>query len=226
MNHWLRNFILLALMLAASAGAFALRPSRMIADQGPAFDAEAAIPHSFADWRQDEQPSALIIDPQQQQTLDTIYSQTLSRTYVNSHNDRVMLSIAYGRDQRDANQAHKPEVCYPAQGFLLLSKQAGKIETTNGVIAVTRIHTNLGQRFEPVTYWTTVGSHVVVSGLDKKIRELNYGLKGEIPDGLLFRVSSINPDTTAAFSLQESFVRDLLNSLEPTLRKRISGLGS
>ena len=53
------------------------------------------------------------------------------------------------------------------------------------------------------------------SGTDKKLEELRYGLHGEIPDGMLFRVSSIDTNTQSAFSLQESFVRDLLNSLEP-----------
>ena len=84
----------------------------------------------------------------------------------------------------------------------------------------------MGQRHEPVTYWTTIGTHVVLSAIDKKLEELRYGLKGDIPDGMLFRVSSIDTNTQSAFALQESFVRDLLNSLEPTLRKRISGLGS
>ena len=38
MNLWLRNFVLLMLMLAASGLALALRPTQKIADQGPAID--------------------------------------------------------------------------------------------------------------------------------------------------------------------------------------------
>ena len=226
MKFPLRNILILILMLVTAGFAIAMRPPQMIADRGPAFELEAVIPHQFGDWREEAQSSNMIIDPQQQETLETIYSQTLSRTYVNQGNARVMLSIAYGRDQRDANQAHKPEICYPAQGFVLLNKQRGVLETPHGAISVTRVQTHMGQRYEPITYWTTVGTHVVLSGADKKLKEIRYGLKGDIPDGLLFRVSSIDTNTSSAFSVQDSFVRDLINSLEPTLRKRISGLGS
>lgn len=221
----LRNPLLLALILAAAGAALGLRPTRMIADQGQPLVLELVIPNEFGDWREDKQPSHMVIDPLQQQSLEAIYSQTLSRTYVNSANARVMLSIAYGRDQRDENQAHKPEICYPAQGFVVHNKQRGILETQHGAIPITRVQTNLGQRYEPVTYWTTVGTYVVLSGTDKKLQELRYGLKGDIPDGILFRVSTITSDTQSAFAQQDSFVRDLLDSLEPSSRKRISGLG-
>lgn len=226
MNFPLRNMLMLVLMVVAAGFAIAMRPQHMIADREPGFELGTVIPQEFGDWREEAHSPNLIIDPQQQETLETIYSQILSRTYVNKRNVRVMLSIAYGRDQRDANQAHKPEICYPAQGFVLLSKQRGVLETPHGAIPVTRVQTHMGERYEPVTYWTTVGRHVVLSGADKKLQEIRYGLKGDIPDGLLFRVSSIDKSPTPAFSIQDSFVRDLLDSLEPTLRERIAGEGS
>ena len=107
-----------------------------------------------------------------------------------------MLALAYGKDQRDAMQVHYPEVCYPAQGFALQEKQIGTLATERGAIPVTRILTNLGQRIEPVTYWTTVGDRVVQTGLQKKLAEMSYGLSGKIPDGMLIRVSSIDTERT------------------------------
>ena len=86
MKLQLRNIIILVLMLVTAGLAIAMRPTQMIADQGPAFELEAVIPHQFGDWHEEKQSSNLIIDPQQQQTLETIYSQTLSRTYVNQAN--------------------------------------------------------------------------------------------------------------------------------------------
>lgn len=218
------SIILLVLMIAAACLALVLRPISKLADQGPPFELNKVIPKSFGEWQEDGQPTFIIIDPQQQQTLDAIYSQTLSRTYVNDHKERVMLSIAYGRDQRDSNQAHRPEICYPAQGFVLLNKQLGIIETANGIIPVTRIQTSAGLRYEPVTYWRTIGAHVISSGMEKKRFELSYGLKGEVPDGMLFRVSSIDENSQHAFDLQDKFVRDLLQSLHAIDLKRIAGL--
>jgi len=66
------------------------------------------------DWREDPQRIVQVVDPQTRELLDKLYSETLSRTYVNANGYRIMLSLAYGSDQRDSLQVHKPEVCYPA----------------------------------------------------------------------------------------------------------------
>ena len=155
--------------------------------------------------------------------IDLIYAQTLSRTYVNPEGYRIMLSIAYGSDQSDAKQVHKPEICYPAQGFTLKSKQYGQLVLQNTTIPVTRIETSLGERNEPVTYWITVGDRVVGPGLNKKLVEMGFGLRGLIPDGLLFRLSSIDSDTDRAYEKQNAFAGDLLGSLRPEDRQKLIG---
>src|SRR5690242_6550983 len=153
---WLRNLTLLMLMLAASGLALALRPSQKIAADSRSVDLETMIPRTFGEWRAEPQNSLQMVDPQQQQMIAKIYTQTLNRTYVNKSGYRIMLAIAYGEDQRDAMQVHYPEICYPAQGFVLHEKQAATLPTKAGPIPITRILTSLGPRSEPVTYWTTV----------------------------------------------------------------------
>jgi EpsI family protein len=135
------------------------------------------------------------------------------------------LSIAYGEDQRDSNQLHYPEVCYPAQGFQVTSNRRGVLQTAQGDIPVKRLESQMAQqRFEPITYWTTVGEHAVTGGVRKKLAEMEYGLKGRIPDGLLFRVSSIDRDSDGAFKKQEKFIAELLASLDVASKRRIAGL--
>lgn len=221
MTIWLRNILLLAFMLAASGLALALRPTEKIA--GPAVDLEVMIPRSFGAWREEEQKSVQIVDPQQQEMIDKIYTQTLSRTYINNQGYRIMLAIAYGDDQRDAMQTHYPEVCYPAQGFALENKRSGTLTTANGLIPVTRILTSLGPRHEPVTYWTTIGDRVVRSGIQKKLAEMSYGLNGKIPDGMLIRVSSIDTDATNAYEMQTQFADRMLGALTPEYRAKLNG---
>lgn len=170
MKLWVRNIVLLILMLAASGLALALRPTQKIADHGPAMNLDAVIPRTFGEWREEQRQSAPIVDPQQQEMINKIYTQTLSRTYVNADGYRIMLSMAYGDDQRDSMQMHYPEVCYPAQGFSLQSKQRGTLVTSSGSIPVTRILTNLAQRNEPVTYWTTVGDTVFQGAAEETCR--------------------------------------------------------
>jgi EpsI family protein len=225
MNIWHRNFILLALMLAASGSALFLRPTHKIAYQGPAVDLKAMIPHEFGEWREETQSSAQIVNPQQKEVIDRIYKQTLSRTYVNAAGYRVMLSIAYGEDQRDSVELHYPEVCYPAQGFQVVSNRKVDLQFQGGIIPVRRLETVMGeQRREPVTYWTMIGKQAVLGGIDKKLAEMHFGLKGQIPDGLLFRISSNDPYAERAFALQKQFVENLIATVDPGVRQRISGL--
>ncbi|MRR49942.1 MAG: EpsI family protein [Rhodocyclaceae bacterium] len=222
----LRSFILLALMFASASVALALRPTQKVADRGPKVDLAVMIPAAFAEWREERLSLAQIVDPQQKEFIEKIYSQTLSRTYVNGDGYRIMLSIAYGSDQRDSMQLHKPEVCYPAQGFTVQKQLAGQLVTENGVIHVTRILTSLGSRTEPVTYWTTTGGYVVRGGLQKKLAEMRYGLRGEIPDGMLVRLSSIDGNAERAYEIQGRFAAQMLAAMAPNDRRRVGGSGT
>lgn len=216
-------FLLLTLMVLASGLAIAMRPTQKMADLAPPVQLATMVPTAFGEWREEPQNQQLIIDPQQQEAIDKIYTQTLSRTYINAEGYRVMLSISYGSDQSDTKQVHKPEICYPAQGFILKSKQYGQLATPNGAIPVTRIETSLGQRNEPITYWITVADRVVGPGLDKKLTEMSFGLHGKIPDGLLFRISSIDGESNRAYEKQSAFAGQLLGSLTPEHRQKFIG---
>jgi EpsI family protein len=121
-------------------------------------------------------------------------------------------------------QAHRPEVCYPAQGFQLGRIEDGALPTRFGNIEVRRLTTNLGPRNEPVTYWLTVGNQVIKSTLEKRIAQIRLGLTGQIPDGLLFRISSIDRDDARGFSMQQKFTADLMSAVSPATRKQLSGL--
>ena len=55
------------------------------------------------------------------------------------------------------------------------------------------------------------------------IARVGFGLNGQIPDGLLFRVSEISNDAPTAFDLQDQFIRDLLSKLSDENRARLIG---
>jgi EpsI family protein len=218
------SVLLAGLMVFASVGGIAARPSSKASDGAPRYLLEDIVPKQFGDWRELPQRSVQVVNPQTKELLDKLYSQILTRTYVNSQGYQVMLSLAYGDDQRGELAAHKPEVCYPAQGFKLLSNVEAPVGTPFGSIAARRLSTAMGPRNEPVTYWFTVGDTAVRNKLEKRMVEIKLGLTGQIPDGLLFRVSSIDPSLERAFSQQDKFVAALLESVNPTDRQRLSGL--
>jgi EpsI family protein len=216
-----------ALMLVASVGAIVARPTARLSDLEQPISLEGMIPKQFGDWREAPQGYVQVINPQQQELLDRLYSQILNRTYVNSSGYRIMLSLVYGNDQRERGslQAHKPEVCYPAQGFLIQQSEAGLLATAFGFIPVRRLFASMGARQEPLTYWFTVGDTAVRGRLQKRLVDLRYGLTGLIPDGMLFRVSSIDADQSRAYQLQDQFIHQLLQAVSPADRRRLSGLG-
>jgi EpsI family protein len=84
--------------------------------------------------------------------------------------------------------------------------------------------TRLGNRSEPVTYWTTLGDKVVQGGIRTKLAQLEYGFHGLIPDGLIFRVSSIDSNPQSGYADHEHFVQELLAELPPATRLRFAGL--
>lgn len=218
-----KNLVLLLLMVFAAGMGYTLRPRISMADERPPIVLHAMVPTNFGEWHEEANVTAQVINPQQQSVIDKIYSQTLSRTYLNSKGYRVMLSIAYGKNQNDALSLHKPEVCYPAQGFNLLGKEAISLELQGGPISATRIETSLGQRNEPVTYWTIVGDRIVTTNLSKKLAEIRYSMQDRVPDGMLFRISSIDKNTSSAYAIQAQFARDIAAAIDSTNRTRFIG---
>ena len=119
--------VLAALMCGAAVAGIAGRPSAKAADRGNAIMLETAVPRAFGEWTELPDQKAQVVNPQTKELLDKLYSQILTRTYVNKDGYRIMLSMAYGDDQRGGLQAHRPEVCYPAQGFKLGSIEDGAL---------------------------------------------------------------------------------------------------
>lgn len=219
-------FILLATLIAAGL-AYAGKPRQKIADSGPRIVLETLVPRQFGVWQIDDRIAPVAPDPSARALINKIYSQTLARTYVDSQGRRIMLTIAYGGDQSDDMQVHKPEVCYAAQGFHILSESLGSLSTPFGVLPVKRLLARQGPRNEPITYWVTVGGRATRTGLRQKLEQLSYGLTGKVPDGMLVRVSSIDRDEAAAYAAQADFVRDMLGAIrsEDRLRLGFSRMG-
>jgi EpsI family protein len=82
----------------------------------------------------------------------------------------------------------------------------------------------MGARMEPVTYWFTMGDQAVQGRFERRLAELKAGLTGQIPDGLLFRVSSIDAEPKRAYAEQDRFVTELLSAVAAPDRLRLSGL--
>lgn len=183
---------------------------------------DANIPTSFGPW-QELAAAPQIVNPQTQQMLDSLYSEVVARTYVGPQRYHVMLSAAYGNDQRGGLAAHRPEVCYPAQGFVLHEQFDARLDTPHGAIHLRRLRTALGARIEPVSYWFAMTDTTRATAFDKRLALIRATLTGNVPDGMLVRVSSIDPDPARAWLRHDEFVVDLLQALPAATRDRLLG---
>lgn len=221
------SYGLLLLMLASSVMSMTLRPQHKMVSQAEKIQLEQLIPTQFNDWQVADM-TAQLVNPELKAAVDKVYAQTLSRTYKNAQGDIIMLSLAYGEDQSDSVGVHLPEGCYGGQGFNigLVTKQP--LATAYGAIPVTRVLATKQNRIEPITYWLRTGDKLAYPGWQTKALRINYGLSGEIPDGLLVRISSLTPsdeasDIQAAQQTQARFALDLLASLSPAKRAHLIG---
>jgi EpsI family protein len=220
----LRRSLLIGGSMTAVAGATAA--VRAVLGEGQRAEPpqlQRIVPAQFGAWR--ELPTApSIVSARTQDILASIYNEVLARVYAADDGYRVMLSVAYGGDQRGALRAHKPEVCYPAQGFKLIDVRDAELDTEHGRIPTRTLRTSLGARHEPVMYWFAQGGRTGGSPWERRLQSLRLTLTGQVPDGLLFRVSSIDTDALRAWHRQGEFVRALLNACTPSARARLAGL--
>jgi EpsI family protein len=220
-----RSIVIAGSMVAVAAATAVARHA--LTDGQKALPPQLAriVPHEFAGWR--ELPAApTVVSAQTQDMLQSIYNEILARVYAAADGYQVMLSIAYGGDQRGTLRAHKPEICYPAQGFKLLDAANTVLHTEHGPIPARTLRTVLGPRNEPVMYWFAFAGRTTASAWERRLQSLRLTMTGQVPDGLLFRVSSIDADAPRAWQRQGDFVRALLGACTPLARARLAGLNA
>ena len=82
----------------------------------------------------------------------------------------------------------------------------------------------IGSRIEQVSYWIRIGDKVI-SGPPTALNmaRMGMGLKGYVADGLLFRVSEVAEDDESSYLLQNQFINDFLQVLNPAQQAMMIG---
>lgn len=212
------------LMVCAVLMSHLLIPRQSLADNLPSIVLAEQVPRSFNGWHEDPYGSYVLPDPGVQRELDTLYSQVLTRTYINESGQRIMLTIAYGKDQNsEATAAHRPEFCYRAQGFSIQSVGIAEFKLTSQTLKVMQLIGTSGPRIEPISYWVTLADKATLPGVGRKLSQISFGLQGKIADGMLVRVSTIDADHARGFEIQKSFIQDLERAVPASFRGRYFG---
>jgi exosortase B len=209
MPSWKRSLLVTLALTVTLVLSVLMTPRNLIANTKPLPVLETLIPLSFADWRHDTLTDQLLVIPKLKQATD-LHDQVLARTYVNGQGQRVMLFVSYGSNQLGREfQEHRPEFCYRGAGFSLLETGDASLPLAGHNLDVRQLLAQQYDRFEAITYWMTIGDQPTMPGVPRKLVQLRYGLMGEIPDGMLVRVSSLVTHGEDAFALQNRFIADL-----------------
>jgi EpsI family protein len=221
-HHWLVIFF----MVLSTAAAWWLTPHIKWFDHLGSPEFANVVPNKFGDWEQiPDAAGSLIVDPQQQDALNNLYTQIVGRSYVHKPSGRlIMLSLAYGDNQTYSKQLHRPESCYSSQGFKIQNLREEEMKAAGLPMSIRRMTAVFGSRLEQVSYFIRIGDKVI-SGPPSALNlaRMSMGLKGYISDGLLFRVSEVGDDEKLSNQLHDQFINDLLKALSPVQRIMLVG---
>jgi EpsI family protein len=221
-----RRALGLVLVMGATAGlAVVGKPRRHPDESRPPMPLEQIFPKAFGAWRSDAAIVGALVRPADEQgKLYGIYDQVLERVYFGPDGERVMLSVAYGTEQSVGLQVHRPEVCYAGGGFKVGEVHKHQLPLADRELPVTRLLATQPGLSEPITYWTLLGDTVENDQGAFRWRQISFGLRGRLLDGMVVRVSTHDHNLGRAWAQQARFARALVQAIDPALRVRVIGV--
>jgi EpsI family protein len=221
---------ILGATMLATAAAVQLLPAPVMATSEPVL--AQTVPSVFGEWKE-VSSVAEQVDPGKnadEPSMDRPYDDVLMRTYGNSRGDVVLLTLAYGRNQRQEVKIHRPDVCYTAQGFSLVNRSHVAFPVTGlggRQVEGMRMLVSAPGRTEAVSYWIRIGDVFSDNAWAIRYHIFQQGISGRAVDGMLVRVSQIVSGADAAsaerYRVQERFLADLVRALPKSARRQLVG---
>lgn len=180
---------------------------------------EKLIPDRVGPW--EFYSKSGIVVPPADQLSDQLYSQLLTRVYTSATALPIMLLVAQNGAQTGILQVHRPEYCYPASGFTLSDKRVYGIKLPGSTLETTTMSAQADDRHEQLLYWTRVGNDMPTTWAQQRWSVAQANLRGDIPDAVMVRVSTITPDRAAGLQALDAFVRGLFAAVPPDVRRML-----
>lgn len=183
---------------------------------------EDLVPRAFGAWTSEDVGDPLAINGPG--TLSSkLYNQLVTRAYSDGHGPPVLMLLAHGERQSDELQLHRPEICYPAFGYVLLKNEAASVPLGGTVLLpARRLLAKSPSNEESVIYWTRLGENFPVSFDEQRTARFKDTLAGIIPDGILCRFSTAD-NTAAAWPRLNAFARSLVEATGQQGRRVLIG---
>lgn len=214
-----RRALLIGGALGIGAGtAYAMTPRKTEKRLGTAKLGDL-IPRQFGAWDTVKRGDVVVASEDEATPVEG-YDQVLTRTYAAAGLPEVMLLIAYGSTQGGSLQLHRPETCYPGQGFTLndFSISQGNFDSSRPV-AMRHFTARRDERIERVIYWTRVADRFPLNTAELYAVILSSVLKGVVPDGILVRFSTIGAVTPQTDATLQRFGSSMIDAMAAPTRK-------
>eukprot|EP01037_Dinobryon_pediforme_P011244 gene11244-11329_t len=131
----------------------------------------------------------------------------------------VALLVAYGRGQDTDVQLHRPDACYPAQGFALSDPQALPIRFAGHIVPAQIVTARRDDLVQQVVYWTRIAGMFPPDSASERRVIVRENLAGRMPDAVLVRISVDLPERTEAVAAVLGFIGRLSAMLPPDGRR-------
>ncbi len=209
--------------VAALAGAETLRPRRLLSLAGGR-KITTMVPMTFAGWAA-EGGGDIVLPKVPGSLADTLYSETVARTYRNRDGGApIMLLIAHGDSQSDLLQLHRPEVCYQAVGFAITDHRFDPVVLGPGVsVPSVELTAKAGGRTEDLLYWTRLGEYLPRTASEQRRDRLSSAMDGYIADGVLVRASMVREGENADWSRLNGFIINMMRATSTNGRIALVG---
>jgi EpsI family protein len=216
-----RNFIIGGALIGAAGVAYARQP-RTALPRVPKGKIDAMLPAKIGNWSF-ESSSGLVVPPPDA-TSDRLYDEIVTRVYTGPGLMPVMLLIAYSNLQDGMLQVHRPETCYPVGGYTLSNSRIINVPVARNVTVPCRFFSADGAgRSEQVLYWTRIGRLIPGRWIEQRWAVVDANLRGEIPDGILVRMSALANDSVEALPVLQQFAAAMTGSVAPPARRLLIG---
>jgi EpsI family protein len=216
-----RRKFALGLAFTSVAGVAAARqPSKNVDYLGKA-KLEDVLPATVGRWTFVSN-SGLVVPPEDQ-LARALYSQLLTRTYMDQAGNGIMLLVAQSGSQSGILQIHRPEFCYTAGGYTLTPSVPHPVRLPDRELPALSISATRDARTEQIVYWTRIGNHLPTSWTQQRLAVAMDNLKGYIPDAVMVRVSTYGYDKPLAFADVDEFIRALMAKVTPQVRRVLIG---
>ncbi len=222
-----RDLIVGGACLAALGAAEALRPRTIMTLRGREKIADL-LPRDMPGWSSTEGGGGDIVVPRTPDSLSSrLYTDLVARIYSPSDGSvepPIMLLVAYGENQSDMLQLHRPESCYPAVGFRVVHRHLSNIPVgRRAMIPGVELTAVSGDRTEDIVYWTRMGEYLPQTSGEQRRDRLLMSLNGIIGDGVLVRCSAVRTGTEPNFKSIHAFIARLAQNIRPVERKVLLG---